>query len=836
VFLAVDLHSHNTFAIKVLSKRHIVKEDKIKYVNIEKTTLHRLGQQHPGIVQLYFTFQDEQSLFFVLDFAEYGELLLIIRRFGSLSEPLSKFYMLQLVDSVKFIHSKGVIHRDLKPENILVGHDFNLKITDFGAAKLIDDHVETDDTIYDTVDSIDKDENPQKARKSERRGSFVGTAEYVSPELLKYNTCGFESDVWAIGCILYQFFTGSPPFKGGTEYLTFEKIINVDFAYHTALPQEVCNIIDSILVFDASKRMTIPEIMKSAWFNDCNWDDKSFIWSRKVPRFEPYVPGKSARVGKSNSYQQLHSQIKNSDFLVPSLLNKSYQPPTKLKKSPYMQPGPNVSSMPSQYYPSRHQNPRPPHPNSPTKQMNPGQQINPNQLRQQPVQPTGPISQPKQTVPCSKPPQVQVPKHPPHQQPQYAPKTQSSGQPSSKPNSDYTSDSNGKSTQGRNNLRHNTAFDRKEFTQPNQYKPASGNFLKINPGATSSTASNTSAALQAVTGAHAALTSQNNVPKPITSTSAGTKPTAPVQTGSPKIPQQRGAEVGSISRTQKDASGKNSSPAMKPTPTFSLTPPTKQPTSIIKFKEISSLLDTDEKILKMDVILKLHLPNSSLNRPVNQELDDTLIERLISNYQNQIKSTQIPVITVITTKARVFFVDGNLNVMMVDLKANEGGDYSMYDYEFEDEESTIFGYLILELIREGGDLVFLKRIGDIDGLSLQSLVSVVGKAGNEITLGKNYSWIECLLLAKEMISNPKPNARHPSSGNNTDSVIDPSAQINKSKDKQSQPKVAPKNKIITTLNSGGGSSSSRSSLSSPKPGKSPFNLVAAAAAAAASQK
>ena len=74
VYSAKDVHSGKTFAIKVLLKRHIVKEDKIKYVNIEKIILHRLGQQHPGIVQLYWTFQDDSLLYLVLDFAEYGEL------------------------------------------------------------------------------------------------------------------------------------------------------------------------------------------------------------------------------------------------------------------------------------------------------------------------------------------------------------------------------------------------------------------------------------------------------------------------------------------------------------------------------------------------------------------------------------------------------------------------------------------------------------------------------------------------------------------------------------------------------------------------------------------
>lgn len=72
VYSALDKYTNRTYAIKVLSKRHIVKENKIKYVNIEKTTLNRLGQQHPGIVQLYYTFQDESSLFFVLDLQNMG--------------------------------------------------------------------------------------------------------------------------------------------------------------------------------------------------------------------------------------------------------------------------------------------------------------------------------------------------------------------------------------------------------------------------------------------------------------------------------------------------------------------------------------------------------------------------------------------------------------------------------------------------------------------------------------------------------------------------------------------------------------------------------------------
>lgn len=79
VVSATDKQNQKSYAIKILDKRHIIKEKKVKYVDIEKNTLHRLGD-HPGIVSLYYTFQDESSLYFVLDFAANGELLSLIKK------------------------------------------------------------------------------------------------------------------------------------------------------------------------------------------------------------------------------------------------------------------------------------------------------------------------------------------------------------------------------------------------------------------------------------------------------------------------------------------------------------------------------------------------------------------------------------------------------------------------------------------------------------------------------------------------------------------------------------------------------------------------------------
>ena len=129
VMSATDRQSQREFAIKVLDKKHIIKEKKVKYVNIEKDTLNRLTD-HPGVVRLYYTFQDERSLYFVLDLCPGGELLGVLKRMSTFDEECSRFYGAQILDTIEYMHSRGVIHRDLKPENLLLDGNRYIKVTD----------------------------------------------------------------------------------------------------------------------------------------------------------------------------------------------------------------------------------------------------------------------------------------------------------------------------------------------------------------------------------------------------------------------------------------------------------------------------------------------------------------------------------------------------------------------------------------------------------------------------------------------------------------------------------------------------------------------------------
>ncbi|KAJ5267001.1 Serine/threonine-protein kinase PKH2 [Penicillium angulare] len=281
VVFATDRQSLKEFAIKILDKRHIIKEKKVKYVNIEKDTLNRLTE-HPGIVRLYYTFQDERSLYFVLDLCKGGELLGVLKRMSTFDEECTKFYGAQILDTIDYMHKRGVIHRDLKPENVLLDHQMHVKITDFGTAKILKTTRPSESTS--SIPNMDSTELPQE----ERASSFVGTAEYVSPELLTDKNACKASDLWAFGCIIYQLLAGRPPFKAGNEYQTFQKIVGLEYEFPIGFPPVARDLVERLLVLDPARRLQIEHIKNHEFFDGVTWGTD--MWKQKAPRLKAYQP------------------------------------------------------------------------------------------------------------------------------------------------------------------------------------------------------------------------------------------------------------------------------------------------------------------------------------------------------------------------------------------------------------------------------------------------------------------------------------------------------------------------------------------------------------------
>ena len=231
------------YAVKIVEKNFVTKHKKTAVVMMERNILMRLN--HPNVVKLHFTFRNQRFLFFGLDLCHKGNLLNVIinRRKEKENAKIKdsaldikdvRFYGLEMVAVLEYIHSQGVIHRDLKPENILIKNDGHLMLADFGTAK---------------------DERSKK-----RCNTFCGTAEYVSPEVLRDEEATCAADYWAAGCILYQMYHGHPPFRGLNDMATFElitthKASNRQFEYPSNSPSYLRSALDSVFVQDPKRRL-----------------------------------------------------------------------------------------------------------------------------------------------------------------------------------------------------------------------------------------------------------------------------------------------------------------------------------------------------------------------------------------------------------------------------------------------------------------------------------------------------------------------------------------------------------------------------------------------------
>ncbi|KAI9489703.1 kinase-like domain-containing protein [Zychaea mexicana] len=289
VLVGKDKKTGKHYAVKKLDKAHIVKNDKVKYVMIERDALSKMN--HPGIVRLYWTFKDNRSLYYVLDLARNGELYTYIRRLAPFDMDTARFYAAEILLAIEHIHSRGVIHRDIKPENILLDDNLHIKITDFGSAKI----VQPDDA---SQKSGSTDGNAGRSR------SFVGTAEYVSPELLRSEPTLQEADLWALGCVIYQMHAGRSPFKAATDYLIFQKIKNLDLSFPEGFPEVAKDIVEKLLILDPKARLGsevtggIEALKAHAYFDGVDWDH---IWESQAPPLKERLDAKMKKIRPQNT-------------------------------------------------------------------------------------------------------------------------------------------------------------------------------------------------------------------------------------------------------------------------------------------------------------------------------------------------------------------------------------------------------------------------------------------------------------------------------------------------------------------------------------------------------
>jgi len=232
VKLAREIKTNEEFAVKVLEKKQMTTEDSKKKVFTERNVFNMLN--HPNIVKLTYTFQDPKFLYFVIELCPNGDLLQHLKKVGKFNEVVTRFYSAEIINALEHMHSKGILHRDLKPDNILLDPNMHAKLTDFGTGAILSD-----------------------GNTRTRSQSFVGTEEYVSPEILDLQDPHSMkvSDLWSLGCMIFQFLAGKPPFKAETAYQTFELIRRREFTFPQDFPPVAKDLVDKLLMINPNERL-----------------------------------------------------------------------------------------------------------------------------------------------------------------------------------------------------------------------------------------------------------------------------------------------------------------------------------------------------------------------------------------------------------------------------------------------------------------------------------------------------------------------------------------------------------------------------------------------------
>jgi protein kinase X len=244
----------------------------------------------------------------LLEYVCGGELFSVLRQFNKFDSKMAVFYAAEIVTALDYLHSHQIVYRDLKPENILLDAEGHLKLTDFGFAKKV-----TNKTF-----------------------TLCGTPEYLAPEIIQAKGHNSTADWWALGILIYEMLSGSPPFYDESTHKVYERILQSKIEWPRHFDFSAKDIIKRFLASDPTKRLGsgnsatngsssfiavscsngavatnesnnsqrnrstsgADEVKRHRWFVSITWDD---VYNRRLK--PPFIP-KISHEGDTSNFEK----------------------------------------------------------------------------------------------------------------------------------------------------------------------------------------------------------------------------------------------------------------------------------------------------------------------------------------------------------------------------------------------------------------------------------------------------------------------------------------------------------------------------------------------------
>ncbi|XP_012250053.1 phosphorylase kinase gamma isoform X7 [Bombus vancouverensis nearcticus] len=263
----IEKETGTEYAAKIIDISNETNEDghTMKDATLQEVQILRRVAGHPYIIELHDVFESSTFIFLIFEICKNGELFDYLTSVVTLSEKKTRYIMRQVFEGVQHVHNQGIVHRDLKPENILLDDNLNVKITDFGFARVL----KAGDKLYD----------------------LCGTPGYLAPEVLKCNMFenaegyGHEVDIWACGVIMFTLLVGCPPFWHRKQMVMLRNIMEGKYSFTSPewadITEAPKDLIRKLLVVDPKKRISIKEALEHSFFHTMELKAKSFNARKK---------------------------------------------------------------------------------------------------------------------------------------------------------------------------------------------------------------------------------------------------------------------------------------------------------------------------------------------------------------------------------------------------------------------------------------------------------------------------------------------------------------------------------------------------------------------------
>lgn len=277
VYLVREKVSNKLYAMKVLNKKEMIERNKIKRALAEQEIL--ATSNHPFIVTLYHSFQSNDYLYLCMEYCMGGEFFraLQTRDTKSILEDDARFYAAEVTAALEYLHLMGFIYRDLKPENILLHQSGHIMLSDFDLLKQSESAKNPAIFFSKGLDHSGPTLDTKACIDGFRTNSFVGTEEYIAPEVIRGKGHTSAVDWWTLGIFIYEMLYGTTPFKGADRKKTFANVLKKDvrFLDTQAVSSSCRSLIKKLLIKDEAKRLGSRtgalEIKKHVFFKDTQW-------------------------------------------------------------------------------------------------------------------------------------------------------------------------------------------------------------------------------------------------------------------------------------------------------------------------------------------------------------------------------------------------------------------------------------------------------------------------------------------------------------------------------------------------------------------------------------